>query len=133
MQVDFMRMLELTETIRRDLGMDLSDHLKWEKEATDSLKRALGLSQDRETVLNQNTHQNEPILDLNTQIDEPVESQTCCVCYDKSPEVYLVPCGHNNLCEACAQRCRRLPLTYGGGRCPNCRVRIERIQRMVPL
>ena len=32
----------------------------------------------------------------------PNETETCIVCMDRSPDVVLGPCGHENLCGACA-------------------------------
>ena len=32
------------------------------------------------------------------------ENQTCLICLDRKPEVVLIPCGHQNLCGACAHQ-----------------------------
>ena len=65
--------------------------------------------------------------------DEQEDETKCCICLDRRPEVVLVPCGHMNLCEVCALKWKLKPLSEGGGDCPNCRVPINIIQKIVPL
>ena len=61
------------------------------------------------------------------------EIQKCCICYDRPPQVVLVPCGHMNICAPCAHEWNEKPRHEGGGACPNCRKRIRLIQPFVPL
>ena len=44
----------------------------------------------------------------------PAAPPECAVCMEPSELVVLVPCGHQKVCGACAERCR--------DRCPVCRV-----------
>ena len=34
--------------------------------------------------------------------EPPEESSACIVCLDRMPDVVLIPCGHKNMCGACA-------------------------------
>ena len=45
----------------------------------------------------------------------------CCACMEAAPDCVLLPCGHLNTCERCARQCER---------CPSCRQRVEKIQRV---
>ncbi len=51
-------------------------------------------------------------------------AETCIVCMDFPPQVALFPCGHSNICVACAKN-----LTNGNSRgrpkCPTCRKPIQ--------
>ena len=57
----------------------------------------------------------------------------CIVCMDRSPNVVLVPCGHQNLCSRCAHKWKDSPQSEGGGCCPTDRRHIDKIVMLVPL
>ena len=41
------------------------------------------------------------------------ETQKCCVCLDRPPQVVLVPCGHMNICAPCAHEWKEKPRHEG--------------------
>ena len=49
------------------------------------------------------------------------EPTTCCVCFEKAVDRCLFPCGHEVLCNACAQRVMEMR----PAKCPVCRTRIS--------
>lgn len=51
-------------------------------------------------------------------------SASCVICYDKSPNHIIVPCGHQCLCGDC---CNRKPGINVGNKCPICRETIGQI------
>ena len=60
------------------------------------------------------------------KLSEPtlhMSTVTCIVCYDRRPEVALVPCGHQNLCSVCARRWHE----EGEGKCPTDRIQVSHI------
>lgn len=54
-------------------------------------------------------------------------NQTCIICLDRKPDVVLIPCGHQNLCGACAHQWNEEQLNNN---CPTDRIPISKI---VPL
>ena len=43
---------------------------------------------------------------LKAKVTKPLnDDQTCIICLDRKPEVVLIPCGHQNMCGACAHQC----------------------------
>ena len=53
---------------------------------------------------------------------------TCVICMDRTPEVVLVPCGHQNICAPCAYQWKE-----ENGCCPIDRREIQTIVTTIPL
>ena len=57
-----------------------------------------------------------------TELPPDNETANCIICLDRVPDAVLVPCGHQNLCLACANQWNR-----EGKGCPVDRSRIDKI------
>lgn len=54
-------------------------------------------------------------------LSESPPRRACCVCYARRSDHAIVPCFHLCVCRSCAERLER---------CPICRMRIDRVQRI---
>ena len=102
-------------------------------QATEVIRRALGLGQGQFQDLVET--QAEAAYDALAQGDGTAvqdqdqvvpHAEACCVCYENQPQVTLLPCGHDNLCENCARAWNETPVRFGGGSCPSCRDPIQK-------
>ena len=59
---------------------------------------------------------------LSAELERKREEGECVVCKDAKREMLLKPCNHYCVCRACVQ--------FLGGKCPMCRRRIQRVERI---
>ena len=73
-----------------------------------------------------------PLLYQDSSDDEiqlqPQGAHTCIICMEREPDVFLVPCGHQNVCGPCAYEWKE-----HSGRCPTDRKEIQMIVPKIPL
>nr|XP_018904496.1 PREDICTED: uncharacterized protein LOC109035352 [Bemisia tabaci] len=59
--------------------------------------------------------------------DDPDLKTACGICWNKRPEIMMLPCNHVNLCRDCWEQFRA---SQNGKNCITCRGEIRRIQRV---
>ena len=63
-------------------------------------------------------------------LTQPQEESTvtCDICMDREPDVFIVPCGHQNMCGPCAHQEKELR-----GKCPHDMKPIQQIIPKIPM
>mmetsp|Transcript_57663 Transcript_57663/g.151757 ORF Transcript_57663/g.151757 Transcript_57663/m.151757 type:complete len:100 (-) Transcript_57663:277-576(-) len=59
--------------------------------------------------------------------NQSAEKAVCCVCMERTPDVILVPCGHDIFCRQCIVETLCVTSHSIAPRCPLCRSTIESI------
>jgi len=124
--------------------VDLQSQLEVEKVACNSLREQLDLravaemelreragmaeacAMETELACNGLKQENEKLKlqvdQLNSECEAEKEKTLCCICYEKSKNILMLPCQHLIACRDCALR-----IQAENNRCPTCREPIEMI------